>query len=156
MNRTTTYLVLSALLFLMPQVGFSSEEDILEPNEISLSSDAGIPFGEVKVTIRAQGHDSKRRISDIKLQVGSKSIRVPEKAYKDLTLPLLGTVELRKAAGYDKKPWLYIFFRLGFRTSDGEWRPKRVHISYHAGSIESRSIETPNLDGSYTWKEDKL
>ena len=144
------------LLTILPQISFCSEEAILEPVEVSIRADADAPFGKVSVTIRTKGLDSVRRISDIKLQVGSKSVRIPEKAYSDLALPLLNTVELRTEPGHDKEPLLYIFFQTGYRTSDGQWRPKRVHFAYHAGRIESRSIETPNSDGSYTWKQDKL
>jgi hypothetical protein len=156
MNHISTHIVLSVLLCLLPQVSFCSEEDILEPVEVSIRANAGAPFGQVSATIRTKGRDLDRRISDIELQVGSKSVRIPEKAYTDLALPLLNTVELRTEAGYDKEPWLYIFFQVGFRTSDGQWRPKRVHIAYHAGRIESRSIEIPNPDGSSTRKEEKL
>lgn len=127
--------ILSALLCLLPQVSLCSQEFILEPIEVSIRADAGEPFGEVSTTICASGRDSERRISDIKLRVGSKSVRIPERAYSDLESPLL-------------------VFQVGFRTSDGQWHPKRVHIAYHAGRIESRSIETPNADGSSTRKED--
>lgn len=144
------------LLAILPQICFCSEEMILEPAEVNIRADAGASFGEVIVTIRTKGLDSARRISDIKLQVGSKPVRIPERAYSDLELPLLNTVELRTEPGYDKEPLLYIFFQTGYRTSDRQWRPKRVHIAYHAGRVESRSIETPNPDGSYTWNQDKL
>jgi hypothetical protein len=150
-------LALVLFMGLALQRGFCSEEDILEPVEVSIRADAGAPFGEVSATIRTKGSEPERRISGIKLHVGSKSVRIPEEAYSDLTLPLLNTIELRREGGRrDNEPWLYIFFQVGFRTSDGQWRPKRVHIAYHAGRIESRSIETPNPDGSATWKEDKL
>ena len=108
------------------------------------------------MTIRTKGRATERRISDIKLQVGGKSVRVPEKAYRDLASPLLNTVELRTDPGYDKEPWLYVVFELGHRTADGQWRPKRVHIAYQAGRIESRSIDTPNPDGSSTHQTEKL
>lgn len=156
MKRISISIALSVLFCLLPQISFCSEEEILEPVEVSIRADAGASFGEVSATIRTRGRDSERRISDIKLQVGSKSVRIPEKAYSDLASPLLNSVELRTEASYDKEPWLYIFFQVGFRTSDSQWRPKRVHIAYHAGRIESRSIETPNPDGSSTRKEDKL
>jgi hypothetical protein len=149
-------LALALFMGLALQRGFCSQEAILEPVEASIRADAGAPFGEVSATLRTKGRNLERRISDIKLRVGRKSIRIPEKAYSDLTLPLLNTIELRREPGYDKEPWLYIFFQVGFHTSDGQWRPKRVRIAYHAGRIESRSIETPNPDGSATWKEDKL
>ena len=149
-------LVLTAVLCLLPQWGLCSQELTLEPTETSLRADAGAPFGEVSVTIRTKGRDTERRISDIKLQVGGKSVRVPEKAYQDLASPLLNTVELRTDPGYDKEPWLYIVFEVAHRTSDGQWRPKRVHIAYQAGRIESRSIDTPNPDGSSTRQTEKL
>jgi hypothetical protein len=156
MNRLSTRIVLLALLCLLPRIGFCSEEEILEPIEVTTRADAGSTFGQISVTVRTKGRDSDRRIDDIKLEVSGKTVRIPKKAYSDLASPLLNTVELRTEAGYDKNPWLYIFFQVGFRTADGQWRPKRVHIAYHAGRIESRSIETPNPDGTFTRKEDKL
>jgi hypothetical protein len=157
MNRISKYIILPGLLCLLPQISFCSEEDILEPHEVSVRANAGAQFGEVSATIRTKGHALERRISDIKLQVGGKSVRMPEKAYSDLTSPLLNTVELRRAAGrHEAEPFLYIYFQVGFRTSDGQWRARSVRIGYHAGRVDSRSIEIPNPDGSSTWKQDKL
>lgn len=156
MNRISTHIGLAVLLFGLPRVSFGSPEEILEPSEVSIRAEAGARFGEVRATVRTKGRGAERRISEINLGVGSKSVRIPEKAYSDLASPLLNTVELRTEAGYDKEPWLYVFFQVGFSTAEGHWCPKRVHIAYHAGRLESRSIETPNPDGSFTWKEDKL
>ena len=156
MIRILTHIVLAALLCGLPRVSFGSQEEILEPSEVSIRADAEARFGEVRATIRTKGRGAERRISDIKLQVGGKPVRIPEKAYSDLASPLLNTVELRTEAGYDKEPWLYISFQVGFSTAEGHWCPKRVHIAYHAGRIESRSIETPNPDGSFAWKQEKL
>lgn len=146
----------AALLCLMPLPGLSSEEEILEPSEATLRAHAGKPFGEVSLTIRAKGHDAGRRISEIKLRVSGKSVAVPDKSFNDLAVPLLNTLELRTCTDFEGKPWLYIVFQLAHRTAEGQWRPKKVHIAYHAGRIESRSIETPNADGSSTHHTEKL
>ncbi len=152
-----TFVILLALLSgLLPQPSYCSEEEVLEPSEITIRAQAGAPFGEVVATVRAEGRGPERKVSRITLRVGGKSVPVPAGAYSDLVSPRLNTVELRTEAGYDKQPWLYIYLQLAFRTSDGQMRPKRVRIAYHAGRIESRSIETPNPDGSVTWKNDKL
>lgn len=154
---TSARTILAAvLLCLLSLPGLGSEEEILEPAEATLCAEAGKPFGEVSVTVRANGRDAGRRISEIKLQVGGKHIPVPEKSFNDLTVPLLNTLELRTCTDFDGKPWLYIVFQLAHRTADGQWRPKKVHIAYHAGRIESRSIETPGADGSSTHRTEKL
>lgn len=155
MNRRATFTIVLVLIVLLSQPSLCSEELVLEPAEVSIRADAGQPFGKVSATIRADGRDAERRVADIKLQVGGKSVPIPEKAYRDLASPLLNTLELRTEVGYDKSPWLYIVFQVGFRTADGLWQPKRVHIAYHAGRIESRSIEAPNPDGSTTRKHEK-
>jgi hypothetical protein len=156
MNRISLHIGLAVLLCGLPRVSFGSQEEILEPSEVSIRAEAGSRFGEVHATVRTKGRGAERRISDIKLQVGSKSVRIPEKAFSDLASPLLNTVELRTEAGYDKEPWLYISFQVGFSTAEGHRRPRRVHIAHHAGRIEARSIEMPKPDGSFAWKEDKL
>ncbi len=156
MTSASVQILLAAAVCVLPWFVFGSEEEILEPVEISLRADGGTPFGEVSVSIRTKGRDSERRIADIQLKVGGKAVRVPEKAYSGLTSPLLNTVELRTEAGYDKHPWLYIYFQTAYRTSDGQWRPKRVHIAYRAGRIESRSIETLNADGTSTSQTERL
>jgi hypothetical protein len=68
----------------------------------------------------------------------------------------LNAVELRTEVGFDKHPWLSIYFEVANKTADGKWRPKRVRISYHGGRIESRSIETEDPDGSFTWKTEEI
>lgn len=156
MNRASVQILLAAALCVLPWLVFGSEEEILEPVEISLRADGGTPFGEVSVSIRTKGRAGERRISEIQLKVGGKAVRVPEKAYSGLTSPLLNTVELRTEAGYDRDSWLYIYFQTAYRTSDGQWRPKRVRIAYHAGRIESRSIETPNAEGSSRSQTERL
>ncbi len=156
MNHVLAHIALAAALCLLPRFGFSSEEQILEPSQVSLRADAGAPFGEVSVNIRTKGRNAERRISSIELTIGGKAVRIPEKAYSDLALPLLNTVELRTEPGYDRNPWLYIFLQTAYRTSDGQWRPKRIHIAFHAGRVESRSIDTPNADGSSTSQSEKL
>ncbi len=156
MNRVVAHILLAGALCLVPRFGFSSEEQILEPIAVSLRADAGADFGEVSVNIRTKGRTSERRISKIELTVGGKAVHIPEKAYSDLVSPLLNTVELRTEPGYDRNPWLYIFLQTAYRTSDGQWRRKRIHIAFHAGRVESRSIDTPNADGSSTSKTEKL
>jgi hypothetical protein len=130
----------------------ATQERILVPHEISIVADAGQPFGEVRACLRTR----EGRIEGIDLEVAGKKILIPAAAYADLRIPLSSTLQLRTDPGYEKEPWLYVYFELAHRTPDGQSRPKRVHIAYHRGKIESRSIETPDSDRSSTVKEDKL
>jgi hypothetical protein len=82
------------------------------------------------------------------------SISIPQEAYADLEQPLLNSIELRTEAGYDENPWLYIVLKVGYKTSDGKWNPKRVHIAYHAGRVEARSIQTPKSNGTYSRQQE--
>ena len=140
-----------------PASSHGSEEEIHHPYEVSLAVNAGGSFGEVRVTLRASGSKSvPAKITSIDLWLNGKNVQIPEVAYADLEEPLLGSAQIRSEAGYDEHPWLYIYFELAYRMEDGQWRPKRVHIAYHNGKIEHRSIDTPHPDGSYTYKQDKL
>ena len=81
--KTVSTLTLLPLLFcLLPLPSLCTEEGILEPHEVIIRADAGAPYGEVRVTVRTKGIHSERRISDIPLEVGSTSVRIPEKAYQ--------------------------------------------------------------------------
>ena len=158
--KTVSTLALLPLLFcLLPLPSLCTEEGIVEPHEVSIRADAGAPYGEVRVTVRTKGIHSERRISDIQLEVGSTSVRIPEKAYGDLEWPRLNTVKLLTTPSGEKGPSLFIFFELASYTPVGhEWAPKRVRIEYSAGRIVSRSIETRSPDGVLTtsWQRDKL
>ena len=145
----------NGLLMAVPSLCRCSEETIHNPYEVTLAADTGASFGEVKLSIH-QSKNASAKITSIDLWLGEENIKVPETAYADLEAPLLGSVQIRSEAGYDKHPWLYIYFELAYRMEDRQWRPKKVHIAYHNGKIEYRAIDTPHPDGSYAWKKDVL
>ena len=160
LNKSAPFFFLFFLflsLLIAPSISYSSQEKIHAPHEITLVVNAGAPFGEVKVTIRAsQSKDIPEKITSIDLWLDGKDVKIPEIAFVDLEAPLLGSTQIRSEIGYDKNPWVYIYFELAYRMENGQWRPKRVHIAYQDGRIKYRAIETPHPDGSYTWKKDDL
>ena len=97
-----------------------------------------------------------KRIVALTLDMDGKPVSVPKAAYIDLQDPLLHTLELRTESRRGNAPRLYVYFELAYKTSDGHLRPKRVHITYHEGRIESRSIDVPITDDESVWKEEKL
>lgn len=156
-NRILIIFLIIGFLITFSHSGHCSEETIHSPYEVSLIVNAGASFGEVKVTIRATpSKDTPTKILSIDLWLDGKAIKISEAAYSDLEAPLLGSTQIRSEVGYDKNPWLYIYFELAYRMEDGQWRPKRVHIAYQDGKIKYRTIDTPHPDGSYTWKKDDL
>lgn len=138
--------VFQFLLCLVPSLASGSEERIVEPVEVTIRADMELPFGKVVATIRKAHRESERRIAEIALHVNGKFVPVPVEAYRDLESPLLRTLQFRTEAGYDKDPWLYLFFEVGHGTLVG---PKFVRIAYHAGRIESRSIQKRTADGKF-------
>ncbi len=120
---------------------------------------AGAPFGEVSMTVRNNESGTVQTISSITLQVGGKSISIPEKAYSNLGAALLNTVELMKPDGDGA---LYISFETQFRASDGQSLRRIVRLTYRDGRIESRMIGTRSSDydgkgeGSTSWTNEKL
>ena len=157
MNKFLIIFLIIGFSVLSSHLGYCSEEEIHSPHEVSFVVNTGASFGEVKVTIHASpSNDTPAKILSIDLWLDGKVVKIPEAAYADLEAPLLGSTQIRSETGYDKAPWLYIYFELNYRMEDGQWRPKRVHIAYHNGRIEYRAIDTPHPDGSYIWKKDDL
>ncbi len=138
------WIVLAVSMFCM--VLAASEERILNPCKVSISADAGKPFGDVTVEIVTNKNEKDLKIISIRIKIHGKWKKIPERAFADLKSPLLNNVQIRTETGYDDSPWLYIFFKLGHYDKNGKWNPKRVHIFYHKGHFERRSITTPESD----------
>lgn len=134
----------------------ASEEEIHSPYEIIVSADTGKLFGDVTVEIKTDKRIKAPKIISIRVKIGGEWKDVPEKAFSDLDSPLLNKTEIRTEVGYDDSPWLYIYFEVGHRDKNGKWNPKRVHIAYHKGRFESRSITTPVSDSKSDWKKIEL
>ena len=156
-NKSVLLLLLATgLLMARPSSSHGSEEEIHRPHEASLAVNAGASFSEVRVTLRASESRLPTKLTAVDLWVNGKNVEISEAVYADLAEPLLDSVQIRSEVGYDEHPWLYVYFELAYRMEDGQWRPKRVHLAYHNGKLEYRSIDTPHPDGSYTHKQDKL
>jgi len=134
----------------------ASKERILEPYEVTISADAGKPFGEVRIEIKTNKAPDNPKITSIRLKVNGEWKDVPKKAFADLDSPLLTKTEIRTERGYDDSPWLYICFEVFHKDENGRVAPKMVHICYHKRKFESRGIETPSADGSSKWDSTSL
>ena len=135
--------------FAWPGPLYASEEEILEPSEVTITADAGASFGKVTAEITTHNEPENRTISGIRLNINGGWVSVPEKALADLRNPLLNSTEIRTEAGYDEHPWLYIYFELAHRDPEGKFVLKRVHIAYHNGKLVFRSVDIPESNGSY-------
>jgi len=125
----------------------ASQEQIRPPNYIMISANAGGTFGEVTVEIKTDKKLVQPKITGIRLKINGSWKKVPKKAFTDLGSPDLNTAQIRTEAGHDKDPWLHIYFEVNHKDKSGNWNPQKVHISYHKGRFEYRSITTP-IDGS--------
>jgi hypothetical protein len=134
----------------------ATEEMTVLPNEVFIQADSGKDFGDVAVEIKTNKDPEKLKIVSMRLKVNGKWLKVPENAYSDLSQPYLNRTELRIEDGYDRNPWLYVYFEVASKDISGNIAPKRVHIAYHNGKFESRSIETPLSGGSTRWDKIKL
>jgi hypothetical protein len=135
---------------------YASEEMVILPTQVAIQADAGQVFGEVAVEVKTSSSADKLKIVSMKLKVNGKWLKVPDAAFSDLERPLLNRLELRSEAGYDKNPWLYVYFEVASNDIVGQFAPKRVHIAYHDGKFESRAIETPLSGASTRWDKIKL
>jgi hypothetical protein len=133
----------------------ASKERVIEPYQVTISADAGKPFGEVTLEIKTNKVPNSPKITSIRLKVNGEWKDVPKRAFVDLDSPLLTKTAIRTESG-DDSPWLYIYFEVSHQDENGVWAPKRVHISYHKGKYESRGIDTPSADGSSKWDETEL
>ncbi|NTV28648.1 MAG: hypothetical protein HGA80_01025 [Candidatus Omnitrophica bacterium] len=156
----SSWLMLSSgvLLWLpaMTSPAVATEEMTVIPNEVSVQADSGKAFGDIAVEVKTNKDPEKLKIVSIRLKLGGKWLKVPEAAFADLGQPLLNRLELRVEDGYDRNPWLYVYFEVASNDIAGNFAPKRVHIAYHNGKFESRSIETPLSGGSTRWDKIKL
>ena len=143
------------LAFFVTSMAFASQELIINPYEISISGNVGT-FGDVTVKIETNRKKEDLKIVSIKLQINGEWKSVPEPAFSDLKEPLLNETQIRTEAGYDGSPWLYIYFETAHRDENNKWNPQIVHIAYHKGKFESRSITIPTADGKSKWVEKKL
>lgn len=128
---------------------FASQERIIQPNQVTVSADAGKPFGDVIVEIKTTKESDNARITGIRLNIDGAWKDVPQKAYADLRSPLLNRVEIRTESGYDDSPWLYIYFEVAHQDKTGKWNPTLVHIAYHKGRFEKLLITTPVSDSEW-------
>jgi hypothetical protein len=134
----------------------ASKERILEPYQVTISADAGKPFGEVTIEIKTNKAPNNPRITSIRLNVNGKWKDVPKKAFSDLDSPLLTKTAIRTEKGHDDSPWLYIYFEVFHTDENGTIAPKKIHICYHKRKFERRSIDTPAADGSSKWDNTPL
>jgi hypothetical protein len=132
----------------------ASEEQIIFPSEISITANAGEPFGEVTVEIIADKALEASKIKSIRLKINGEWQSVPERAFSDLENVFIQTPEIRIEKGYDNNPWLYIYFELPHRMESDNYLPRRVHIAYHKNKFEFRSIDTPISENAY--KSDRV
>ena len=147
---------LIALVGLVCLPALASQEKIIQPYKVTVSADAGKPFGDVTVEITTDRKADNPKITAIRLKVDGEWQDVPKKAFTDLDSPLLNETEIRTEVGRDDSPWLYIYFEVSHRDNSGTWRPKQVHIGYHKGRFEQRSITTPTSDTESKWDKMEL
>lgn len=112
-----------------------------------ISANAGETFGEVTLEIKTDKKPGQPKITGIRLKIDGKWKNVPKKAFADLEPPDLTKAGIRTEGGFDKYPWLHIYFEVNQKDKSGKWRPQKVHISYHNGRFEYRSVATP-VDGA--------
>ena len=147
---------LGAVLIVSLTPVHASEEDTVLPQEVLITADAGKDFGSIALEIKTDKNREKSKITSMRLKIGGKWVLVPPAAYADLAAPLLNRAEIRIEPGYDPNPWLYIYFEVAAHDVTGVFAPKRVHIAYHSGKFEYRSVDTPLSDGSTRWDKIKL
>jgi len=136
----TRLIRIAALVFVGFVCGgaFASEEEFVALHKVSLSGDAGKPFGEVHATIETTKDRQDRRIKSITLTVNGKEVAVPKEQFSDLKHPLLRTAEFRTEGGRDNQgPWLYLTFQLA-KPETGSL--SRVYLRFRNGKLLERSI----------------
>jgi len=139
-------MVESLLLILVISIpSYGSQERIWGPHEVTIVANAG-DFGEVSVEMKSIKEDDKFKISSIRMKINNEWINVPAKAFSDLEDPLLNDLEIRSEPGWGEFPWLYIYFKVAHMDETGKFSPKGVHIGYHNGKFERRSVSTPVND----------
>lgn len=131
----------------------ASEEELLRPNYVLITADARESFGEVTLEIKTDRKAAQPRITAIRLKVGGAWKTVPKKAFADLEPPDLNTAQIRMEAGYDSYPWLHIYFEVNHKDKDGRWAPRKIHIAYHKGRFEYRSVSTPVQGAQPDWQK---
>jgi len=150
MKRISQILFLALLI--LPINLEASQEQILNPNSVSLTVFAGEHFGNVKATITS----NDEVVQNIELEVKNEKVIIPKEVYGYLKKPFLNSFQIRTERGYDEYPHLYIYLELQFKTDSGEWIPKKVHLDYYNGVIQSISIRTPKDKDSYSWDSIEL
>ena len=145
-------LVLFFIVLIIPMAAEASKEQIHNPRSVSLVVFTGEHFGEVKAGITANAEMADQ----ITLEIQGEKIEIPKQVYGYLAKPLLNTFQIRTEQGYDELPHLYVYLVLQFQTANGEWLPKKVHVNYYNGKIESMSIQTPKEEGGYSWEKIEL
>ncbi|MBW1810791.1 MAG: hypothetical protein JRJ19_13740 [Deltaproteobacteria bacterium] len=148
----TALTLATVVLFLVTPVSGSQERTHF-PYSISMSADTGKLFGEVSVQIESERDKSKPKIKSIRLQIKGKWKTVPAKAFADLESPLLHKSEIRTERGWGDSPWLYIYFEVLHWDDKGKWHTRKVHIAWHKGRFEHRSITYQKPDGSTKWEK---
>src|SRR6185436_19740814 len=97
------------LLLAPASPALASEEEIHPWSSVTITASTHL-FGDVTVTATA---DAKANVKTVEVKVKGKSITVPAKLIESLPAMPLASLEIRSEVGYDKDPWLYVFFRRG-------------------------------------------
>ena len=141
--------IVGLVFALLPASASGSAEQILSPQTIAITVDAGKPFGRIAVTIKKKA--GSPAVAAITIKVDKKTFRLPKKAFADLSKVRLSSVEVRRERGYGKHPWLYVTF-LG-QTRDRRLKtskqPPRVYFAIQNGKLMHRSISFVTPKGRY-------
>ena len=149
--------IVVAALVLLPAVAVASQEQILPPRQITMTVDAGQPFGTVVVALESRGGCFQQTITKMSIEVDGKMLTVPARGLSDLRNVVPGTLQLRRERGWGKHPWLYVTFQLDPRpgqTKEAE-RP-RVYFAIQQGKLVHRAINTPLPGGKHSYEQKKL
>ena len=152
MKKIISIFLFSLVFLISPYGSEASQEQILNPNSVSLTVFAGEYFGNVKAMITS----NDELVQNIELVVKNEKVIIPKEVYGYLKKPFLNSFQIRTERGYDEYPHLYVYLELQYKTDNGEWIPKKVHLDYYNGVIQSINIQTPKDKNSYSWDSIKL
>ena len=139
-------LILSLALILgAATVARASEEQIHNWKTATLVADTSL-FGEVAVTASA---DAGGRVKSLSVKVKGKTIVVPDKWIATLPDLPLASIQVRSERGYDKDPWLYVYFQTPSTPQ------VQVHISFQSGKLAGGSITTIDAKGNRKYEQRK-